>query len=421
MKRLCACILLLCLALCGAAHAREETPKPALEIQRSVSNEFVGHSDSASLLYRVENTGNVPLQDVGLTDPICGRLLSIALLAPGAYETVQVQIAVTQECQSTPQAIWYYDGMRYERTLEPVVLTPALNRLRASLSIDRAEALPGETVTLTVELTNEGNTELYDVRLSDAQHGELGVIKETIAPGASLQRSYGVLVTAPGSFCVTALAHTQSDETTTATSNEVAISLLQDDGRRQLEISAAPAPQDASAGGACALVTLVNGGKTPLTNVTIAEQSLGTLRTLASLAPGETQLLLQCEIDRPQELLFLAQFAAQEDSRTTVLAEPILLEPGAAGEEEVFLQGSPVQLGNSAYAVFMYAGFWVLALLAGLLLLRGALRRRRRRIAREKRARRMQILRKNAKMSEEEWVQTRPHKPVAPQNEEKDP
>ena len=61
----------------------------------------------------------------------------------------------------------------------------------------------------------------------------------------------------------------------------------------------------------------------------------------------------------------------------------------------------------------MYFGLGVLALLVGGLIViwtRKAFRRRR---MRAMRMRHMQAMRRNARMQEEDWAQTRPHKPVS--------
>jgi len=412
LKRLLALVAALLVALAPAAFAQQTAPRPALELQRTVSKEFVGQGDSASLTYRVENTGNVPLSDIGVTDPLCGRVLSLATLDPGEYETVQVSMAVTKQCSSAPQAVWHYADMRYERTLDPLTISPAENRLRAELAADRSGALMGETALFAVRLTNEGNTELYDVRLTDRGLGELGTLKGVIRPGESAQWNFQARIVQSSVFCVTAQARTQSNETVTARTDEFSVVLAEDPNGAQLRISAAPAERDAPRGTAAVRITLHNDGATPIANVTISERTLGPLRTLASVAPGQTEFELECAAEKEQEMLFLAQFAAGENSRTTVLAPRVLLAPGTADPPSL-LQGDPVQLGVSAYAVLMYGALSLIALFALVFLLRRAKKRRRMRLAREKRARRMRILRKNARMNEAEWVQTRPHRPVS--------
>lgn len=418
MKRAVLLWLVLCIALTVPAMAREDAPRPALELQRSVSKEFVGQGGSAVLIYRVENTGNVPLEDVFVTDPLCGKVLSLESLTPGAYETAQVNVTVTQKCESAPQAVWHYGGMRYERALEGVVIAPAENRLKAALASDRSGALSGETASLTVYLANGGNTELYDVRFTDEALGDLGSYPGRIAPGETAEWTFAAKIVQSTVFRVTVTARTQSDETISAQTNEVRIVLAEDPNQAQLKIAAAQAEGESPKGTARVVITLVNEGQTPIDGVTISERTLGPLRTLASVAPGETKLEVECAIEETREMLFLAQFSADDGGRTTVLSEKIKAEPGT-GQPDRFLQGDPVQLGTSAYAVFMYVGLGALALLACVMLLKWEHRRRRKRIAREKRARRMRLLRKNARMSEAEWVQTRPHKPVSLAQDEK--
>jgi len=416
LKRIIALFGALLFALCAFAAAQVEAPRPALEMQRTVSGEYVARGESASLIYRVENTGNVPLEDVSVTDPLCGKVLSVGELAPGEYRTALISMTVTKPCSSAPQAVWYYGGMRYERTLVPLSVAPAENKMSVGLEADRSGAIEGETALFTAKVQNEGNTELYDVRLSDAQLGHVGTIEGVIRPGESAQHVFRVRIGQSGVFRITAKARTQSDEEVSAQSEEVRIVLAGDPNGAQLRILAKPSAEDAQKGRAKVQITLHNDGASPIDNVSISERSLGLMRTLVCVAPGQTQLTLECEIDQEREMLFLAQFPADDGGRTTVLAEKTALRPGTA-EPDGFLQGDSVQLGISAYAVFMYGALGLIGVLAAVLLLRVAGKRRRRRIARERRARRMRILRKNARMNEAEWVQTRPHKPVSLKDE----
>ena len=412
LKRATVLVLLLCFVLCPIALARESEPGPALEVQRSVSKRFVGMGGTAALVYRVENTGDVPLHDIDLTDPLCGLILALDTLGPGEYETAQVNVTVTQECESAPKAVWHCGEERFEQALEPLAIAPAVNGLQAALSVDREEALRGETALLSLQLTNTGNTALYDIELTDGSLGRLSPLPGVIAPGETVQKQIEIQIGGDSVFCITAQARTESDETVSAQSNEASVTLKESAGQIRLRISAEPVQEESARGTAKARITLTNEGGTAVENVVISERSLGQMRTLAAVAPGEMRFVLECAIEKTSEMLFLAQFAEQDGSRTTVLSEKITLVPGTA-EPDAFLQGSPVQLGASAYAVFMYAGIGLLAALLLVLMAHAAVKSRRRRIAREKRAKRMKTLRQNARMDEAEWVQTRPHKPVS--------
>ena len=371
MKRLLVLVVALCLALCSAAWAEEGAPRPALEAQRSVSRQFVPQGGGVTLSYRVENTGNVPLTQISLTDPMCGLIAQIEELAPGEYRACQVDAAVTQACESALLITWYYGQMRYERALDGIAITPAVNDMRISISTDCTEA-PGETRLWTLP-----------VRMGQTSR-----------------------------FCITARAESESGETVTAVSNEATVALVQPEGKANIAIGVSVYEGESPAGTAFVDVTLTNGGAGAVDGITVTELGSGVSRSVSSAAPGDTVFRMECPVQDAREAQFIAQYTEDNGEKTTVLSAPVTIEGGNGAPKEL-ISGNAVQLGNSAYAVFLYSGIGVILLLAAFFVMKRVRKMRRRRIAREKRAQQMRLMRKNARMNEEEWVQTREHKPVS--------
>ena len=412
MKRALVLLIALCLVFCAPASAGDGAPRPALELQRSVSGAFAAPGGSVTLSYRVENTGNVPLTQIRLTDPLCGLIAEIDQLAPDEYRTYQVNVAVTQRCQSAPQAQWNYGKMHYERVLEGVEIAPAENAMRISIATDCSEAGAGGIVRLSAYLTNEGNTALHSLSLRDASLGDMGEISGEIAPGETLEWHKEIRLTDTVRFCITAEAESESGERVSAVSNEALVVLREDAGKTQLSISASSCSEAAPEGSAYVDIVIENSGGSAVSDVTVMERDSGVLRTLSSAAPGATCFRIEFPVEGECEAQFIAQFTSDAGERTTVLCAPVTLH-GGEGQAHALLSGDPVQLGGSAYAVFMYSGIALLALLAVLFAVRQAGKVRRKRIAREKRARKMRLMRENARMNEEEWMQTREHRPVS--------
>lgn len=388
------CLLL----ITGGALA--ETPKPAIEMQRSVSKEYVGAGESVVIRYRVENTGNVPLQDIVVTDGLCGKVGEESRLMPGEYRAFQVCIAVTKPCVSAPEVAWCYDGMSHSRSLEPVALAPAVNRMTVQLSADTQQARQGDTIRLTVRLINEGNTQIGDISLADDVLGDIGAIQGNLRPGEEMEHVIECRAEQTQTYRIRASARTSSDERIEAASGTVEIPVAQADTTPRLTLSAC------AAGDGTAQITLQNDSDVPIGPITILERTQGKLRTIACAAPGKTTLTIACGAGENQ---FLAQFFDGEANKS-VLSETVQIV-GEAESGDMLLNG-PVWLGTPAYAVLMYTGLALLALFACAAAYQWAKRRRRRRRQKERRARHMRLLRKNARLSEEEWAQTRPHKAV---------
>lgn len=410
MRRFLCCLAALCLLLMPICTAQEEE-KNALELQRSVSHESVSQGESVTLVYRVENTGNAELQNVEITDAVYGKIASLESLAAGEYRTFQVRLVIAQKCSSVPSVTWRCDGKDYYQTLDAVDILPVENRLKIALTADRDRAAKGDIVTLTVYLRNDGDTTLRDISLQDAALGDLGTLPMEIAPGETVSREFKSRATQAAKHCIRATALAFSGDVVTAQSNEVEIALTASSEQSDLKISADLTDEEAPVGMAWVKIVLDNRGDTAIEDVTVSESSLGAMRTLRSVVPGITTFQLECPVQKKREMQFLAQFTAPNGTRTIVLSEKIEPSPGTVLSQEL-LPGEPMRLGTSAYAAFMYFGIGLIALLLICLVIVLANRRRKKRILRVKRAQHMRVLRKNARLSEAEWVQTRPHKPV---------
>ena len=242
--------------------------------------------------------------------------------------------------------------------------------------------------------------------------GDLGCLEGSVAPGETRLWTLSLRMGQTSRFCITARAESESGESVTAASNEAMVALVQPQGKAQLAIGVSVCEEEAPAGWAFVDVTLTNGGMGAIGDITVTETGSGVSRSVSSAAPGETVFRMECPVQDARDAQFIAQYREDSGEKTTVLSEPVAIESGKGAPQEL-ISGNAVQLGNSAYALFLYSGIAVLLLLAAAFVMKRMRKMRRKRIAREKRARQMRLMRKNARMNEEEWVQTREHKPVS--------
>ena len=418
----CALIaIVLCLA---AVRGRADSARPALELQRDVTRVYVPAGGSTTLVYRVENTGSETLENVRVTDLMCGAVSGPETLAPGEYRVYTVTAAITGECRSTPSASWQWEGMTYEKTLESVAIFLADDRLSVALSADASEAPVGGLVTLTATLKNEGNTTLREIALDDETLGRVATLPEALPPGGEAVFPYSAQLSGGATFRIAATARSASGETVTAASNGVTVLLSAGEGASRLRLRAQAECEAVSAPGAVNVtITLENAGGGDLGPVAVSELRAGTLRSLAALGPGETTFVCACPVPETGEMQFLAEYADAPGSTAIVFSAPVRVEIRSGGADPVPAQGDPLEdlgaprrlaEGRSAYGTFVYAMLTAFVLFFAVFFTRGALRRHRRRILRQRRIRRMRVLRRNARMDEAEWMQTRRHKPVSP-------
>ena len=425
-RLLCALFALLtCLA---AACGEAELPRPELALQRDVTRQYVRAGSSTTIVYRVENPGPETLENVRVTDPLCGAVSGPETLAAGEYRVYTVTAAITGECRSAPTATWTCKGQTYQKTLESVAISLADDRLSVSLSADASEAPAGGEISLKALIKNEGNTPLRSIALDDEKLGPLGVVAGPLAPGGEQEFSFRALLTGGATFRVTAPALSVSGETVSASSNGVTVLLSPEEGSSRLSLRAEAASEAVSApGNVDVQITLVNSGGGDIGSVTVSELRAGPLRTLAALGPGETQCAVSCPLAETGEMQFLAEYADAPGSTAIVFSAPVRVEirpdgnrPSSPEADPLQELGAPRRLseGRSAYAMFVWGMLWAFALLAAALAARAVVRRRRRRLQRERRIRHMRVLRRNARMDEAEWVRTRPHKPLNLQEKE---
>jgi uncharacterized repeat protein (TIGR01451 family) len=192
------------------------TPTPSIALVKSgtfVDNApimSVNVGDQILYSFTVTNTGNVPLSNITITDPLPGLVLSggpLASLAPGAsngttftglYTITQADITagrVANQALATgtppvgPPVTDLSDNnspLENDSTIIPITREPSIALVkRASVSGPR---IVGATINYTFVATNTGNVPLTNVRVTDPLPG-LSAISPTsvanLAPGSS--------------------------------------------------------------------------------------------------------------------------------------------------------------------------------------------------------------------------------------------
>jgi uncharacterized repeat protein (TIGR01451 family) len=182
---------------------------PAITLEKSASPTVVDAvGDVVTFEFVATNTGNVTLEDVEVTDPLpglsqidCGSFDGTlepgeALTCTATYEvtagdaaagTIHNQASVTGTADRTGATVTSGSAVDVEVIQEP--------SLRLDKSVSPDEADPGQTVTYTFVVTNDGEVPLRDVVVSDPLPG-IGTITCTGFDGR-LDPGESVTCTAP--------------------------------------------------------------------------------------------------------------------------------------------------------------------------------------------------------------------------------
>ena len=156
---------------------------PEVSLSKSPDEQVVVAGGTASFEIIVENTGDVPLRDLSVSDPLtpdCDQL--IATLAIGerftyacSAEDVQASFLNTASVSASPGNLLESDSAQ---------VTVSEPGIALSKSADMTLATVNDLITYTYVITNTGNVSLSDVSLVDDQLGAITLPGTDLAPGA---------------------------------------------------------------------------------------------------------------------------------------------------------------------------------------------------------------------------------------------
>ncbi|MGC3994264.1 MAG: GEVED domain-containing protein [Propionicimonas sp.] len=294
------------------------TSRPVITVDKQAGTSS-GTTAGSTIAYTfvVENTGNVTLTTVGITDAKVGTVSCPATtLAPGASTTCAATYTLTQADVDAGHVANTATATGAPPAGDPVTATDSTDTAIAAgpaLTLDKQAGTPsgatvGSTIAYTFLVTNTGNVTLTSVGVSDAKVGTVTCPATTLAPGAS-------------TTCTATYTLTQSDVDAGQVVNTATASGTPPTGDPAtavdavtVPITAAPSitidkqagtPSSAAAGATIAYTFLVqNTGNVTLTSVGVSDPKVGAASCpLTTLAPGAsmtctaTYTLTQADVD----------------------------------------------------------------------------------------------------------------------------
>ena len=141
------------------------TLSPELYAERTASSTAAPSGSTVTLTYAVQNTGDLPLYDVTITDPILDEPIELGTLEVGS-EVVRVErtVTITAEAVSSPVITASASGSAVNESLDP--LTISLADAKISLTVTPQEPT-AEGTPLLIHVENTGNTPLSSIALTD--------------------------------------------------------------------------------------------------------------------------------------------------------------------------------------------------------------------------------------------------------------
>src|SRR5205814_1523859 len=145
-------------------------PAPHISIAKTPDTQTVASGATASFGIEVTNDGNVPLTNVHVTDapaPDCDHTLgSLAVGEHASYQCSKANVAAsftnTAVATGTPPV---GPDVTASDTADVTIVHPHISVAKTP---DAQTVVAGSAVTFTIEVTNDGDTALGKVRVTDA-------------------------------------------------------------------------------------------------------------------------------------------------------------------------------------------------------------------------------------------------------------
>ncbi len=273
------------------SEAYVEIVNPGISIDKTASPTNIISGDSVTYYFEVTNTGDVALYNVSVVDDKLGPIGVIAVLLPGASETLEMSTTLTEDTVNVATATGtdeYDHEVTDDDDAEVLVWSPAIEIVKTA---DPTIILAGETVTYTYEVTNIGDIDLFDVEVEDDMLGVIGTIpslavgeSQTLTMDAAIDVDTDNVGTATGYY-----GNVESDFFGSVTDDDDAsVDVI----APAVEIVKTADPSAVIAGGEVTYTFVVtNTGDVPLFDLTVTDDKLGLIDTIATLDVGESVTL----------------------------------------------------------------------------------------------------------------------------------
>ncbi|MFC5185842.1 DUF7507 domain-containing protein [Actinomadura harenae] len=285
---------------------------PSLAVEKSAHpTEFTAAGETITYTYFVINNGNVPLTNVGITDPLPGLsavTCALTTLQPdettectGTYVTTQADVDAGSvhniaTSHGTPPGEEPIDSPPSETTIEAVP-NPSIAVQKSAQPTTFNAA--GQTITYTYHVTNTGNTTLDDVGITDDLPGLSAVTCAhlTLAPGANTNCTATYVTTQQdvnnGSIHNTATSHGIPPGETEPVVSDPSDVTIPGESAPSMVIEKSVHPATFTAPGQTITYTyhVTNTGNVPLHSVGVTDDLAGLSAvtcTATTLAPGAT-------------------------------------------------------------------------------------------------------------------------------------
>ena len=329
---------------------------PALTVRKLPLTQTIAGGATATFLIAIENSGNVPLTDVAVADPLAPNCstndLSLAVGATIAYACQVENVAAdlhnvaTATARSPISEVVQAQG----EALVQVITAPDE---KPSITISKEAAAPsvayGEPITFTVTVENDGDVDLTNIQITDPQLPSCDRTFASLSVGER-ERYSCRFPAAEADLLNVILVQAESPAGLSVSANDTAaVTVLPPpvEAAPHLTIAKEPSSQIVSAGeSATFTITLRNDGNVDLADITVDDPQLAACsRTIVALPAGESVRYI-CSSEILYDGYENTISASVETPSGAVFASAgatVYLIPAATGDASVVIHKEPAE------------------------------------------------------------------------------
>lgn len=332
----------------AAASIQKLPSEPQVEFLRHISSRSAIDGNSITIVYKVCNTGYVPISNVAVTDPLGEFSAQLDILEAGADKVFLQYIQPGQDTVSAPVLTYTAETASnvYTTALDALPLQPAQGMLDASITAARS-IFTSDTAEVVLQLINTGNLDYTDITVFDDMYG--GIIADSIeVPAGSepveVERTYPIREDSAYRWRIT--GRTSSGDQIDFVTNTANLDLDAKEGDALLSVQATTSmPKISKSGYVPVRIELSNIGSAMASNVLLREETTGKICRLAVVPTGDpTVHELRHKVTQNTTLVFSAVYSDRFGQERVATSQPLEITIGPGGQ-------SP-ETDHSGYSLF---------------------------------------------------------------------
>jgi len=310
-----------------------------LAVSQKTSTNLADIGSVVTFSFAIENQGEAVIDNIIVKAPELneGKALKEAFsLSPTQAHTVTFKHTMTGGITVNPTVTYSSGGVDQDPyILEPLTVNEAKRKVIPELTVDNANPQPGEEVTFTLTITNEGTVPYRHMKIS-LNSEEMDFPTSRLDPGDSPSEEYTMSFTTSTDVQFSISLEDHYGEIKNINSNAVSIQLPVDPEGLQAKVGFSmevDRPQLTSAGTINFTGFVSNASEYALNNVSIDEPTIGNVALFPSLAAGgKENISWTADINETTTYQFTLTVQDREGREYIISAEPIEVTVHATAE-----------------------------------------------------------------------------------------